>query len=174
MKFEESPEKFRYIVVICPKCREHSQILETGKKTLRCQHCGALLQVRKLRVFYSSNELEKAVIARTKLQAEISGNEKSLKGTRFRNSGLKDSELKDSELKILPKSTFKPTTLKKDTFSVVLDLLETSGGKIKLESLQEKALENGISPEKLSKVLEKLQEAGKIYSPVLGEIKVVR
>lgn len=155
-------------MVICPRCREHSQITETGKKTLTCQHCGARLQVRKLRVFYSSNELDEAVAVRTKLQAEISGKEKELKGLELKESGLKGSRLKISS-----NSTFKPAPPKKDAFSVVLALLEAEGGKIKLESLQEKAFEKGINKEKLAKTLEKLQAAGKIYSPVLGEIKIV-
>ncbi|WP_269850429.1 DUF5817 domain-containing protein [Methanosarcina horonobensis] len=63
----------RYVVIVCPKCRQHAQITETGKKTLRCQHCGALLQARKLRIFGSFEEVPEAVNFRTRLQAELSG-----------------------------------------------------------------------------------------------------
>ena len=46
--FGEKPKNFRYAVIVCPKCRQHAQIIETGKKTLKCQHCGAILQTRRL------------------------------------------------------------------------------------------------------------------------------
>jgi ribosomal protein S27E len=72
-EFGKTPGNFRYAVIVCPKCREHVQIIGTGKKTLKCQKCGSLLQAKKLRVFYSSEELEDAVAFRTRLQAEISG-----------------------------------------------------------------------------------------------------
>ena len=76
MEFGEKPGNSRYVVVVCPKCRQHAQITETGKKNLRCQHCGALLQARKLRIFGSFEELSEAVDFRTRLQAELSGNGK--------------------------------------------------------------------------------------------------
>jgi len=47
--------------------------METGKNTLRCQRCGTVLEARRLRILYSSEQLDDAVTFRTRLQAEISG-----------------------------------------------------------------------------------------------------
>ena len=61
-----------YGVVICTRCRGHAQIIETGSsKTTRCQRCNATLMTRKLRVFFSSEDLEEAISVRTQIQAKI-------------------------------------------------------------------------------------------------------
>ena len=162
---------------MCPKCRQHAQITETGKKTLRCQHCGSVLEARRLRILYSSEELADAVAFRTRLQAEISGKGSETfslkpfaKENEFPKSGNKDTEKSFR----LPKSrTSENLSPKKDQKSIFLDLLEAAGGKMKIEELQQKALEKGISPEKFDIILKKLLETGEIYSPEPGIIKLV-
>ena len=175
--FGEKPKNFRYAVIVCPKCRQHAQITETGKKTLKCQHCGALLQARKLRVFHFSGELADAVAFRTRLQAEISGKGS---GTFSLKPSPEEYERPNPETE----STTKKFKLsenrasgnlppKKDQKSTFLELLEAAGGKIEIEELRQKALEIGISPEKFSIILKKLLETGEIYSPEPGIIKLV-
>jgi hypothetical protein len=162
---------------VCPKCRQHAQITETGKRTLKCQHCGTLLQTRKLRIFYSSEELEEAVLFRTRLQAEISGKGSETFSLR---SPSKDSEHPDSEtetpvkvFKLPEKTPFSNLPPKKDPKSTLLEILKTTGGKTKKEELQQKALEKGITQEKFETILKNLLETGELYYPQPGIIKIV-
>jgi len=162
---------------VCPKCRQHAQITETGKKTLKCQHCGTLLQTRKLRIFYSSEELEEAVLFRTRLQAEISGKESETFSPR---SPSKDSEHSDFEtetpvkvFKLPEKSPSSNLPPKKDPKSILLEILKTAGGKIEKEELRQKVLEKGITQEKFETTLKSLLETGELYSPQPGIIKIV-
>ena len=62
---------------------------------------------------------------------------------------------------------------KKDQKAIFLKLLEDAGGKIEIEKLQQKALEKEVSPEKFNIILRTLLEAGEIYSPESGIIKLL-
>jgi DNA replicative helicase MCM subunit Mcm2 (Cdc46/Mcm family) len=168
----------RYVVIVCPKCRQHAQITETGKKTLRCQHCGALLQARKLRVFGSFEELPEAVDLRTHLQAELSG-----KGTEtFSLKNFpKKAETSTSRDKNIQKTAQLPVSRapsgningKKDQKLILFEILKASDGKLKVEEFHKKALERGISEEKFETTLKKLLETGEIYSPEPGVVKLI-
>lgn len=164
-------------MIVCPKCRQHAQIIETGKKTLKCQNCGALLQTRKLRVFHFSEDLEDSVLFRTRLQAEISGKGRKDFSLDFPSteSELLIPEVKTpiKELKLPGKnnSSFLPAT--KDPKLILLKILKTTGGKIEKEELQQKAFEKGITQEKFETILKNLLETGELYSPQPGIIKIV-
>jgi DNA replicative helicase MCM subunit Mcm2 (Cdc46/Mcm family) len=177
LEFEDKPKKVRYAVIVCPKCKQHAQITEVGKKTLSCQCCGALLNALKLRVFHFSEELADAVDFRTCLQAEISGkgietfslnpSKKQDEISKFENKGVEKtpelSELRSSE----------NLGFKKNHKSIFLELLEASGGTMVIKELQQKALEKGISQEKFDLILKKCQDSGELYSPSAGIIKLV-
>ena len=176
MEFGISPEELRYSVVVCPKCREHAQIIETGKKTVSCQKCGARLQARKLRIFYSSDELEKAVAARTHLQAEISGEEKSpVTGDLSQESGNSDFKTgTESKFPVKPSGRLSNSLPgKKDPRKIILEALEAAGGEMETGKLREDVLEKDLTPEKFEEILKKLQETGEVYSPAKGKIKIV-
>jgi hypothetical protein len=162
---------------VCPKCRQHAQITETGKKNLRCQHCGSVLEARRLRILYSSEELADAVAFRTHLQAEISGKESETYSHKpfSKENGLSKSRNKYTEKALkLPGSTVSVNkSPKKDQKSIFLDLLEAAGGKMKIEELRQKSLEGGMSTEKFDMILKTLMETGEIYSPESGTIKLV-
>lgn len=161
--------------MVCPRCREHAQIIETGKKTVSCQHCGARVQARKLRVFYSSDELEKAVNARTRLQAEISGKEERLSTGDLSKEGEDSDFGKETEGKF-PGQTAersKSVTRKKNPRNVILEALEAAGGEMETEELRKNVLKKDLNPEKFEDALKKLQETGEVYSPARGKIKIV-
>lgn len=168
----------RYVVIVCPKCRQHAQITESGKKTLRCQHCGALLQARKLRVFGSFEELPEAVDFRTRLQAELSGKGKetfSLNAFPAENeiSGSEDRPVQKISKFTVSKTSSASTPAKKDQKSIMSEILKESDGKMKIEEFREKALDKGISEEKFDVILKKLLETGELYSPEPGFVKLV-
>lgn len=162
---------------MCPKCRQHAQITETGKKTLKCQHCGVLLETRKLRVFHSSEELEDAVLFRTRLQAEISGKGNEtfslISSSKESENSYSKTESPIKKLKLLQKSPSSTPSPKKDPKSILLEILKATGGKIEKKELQEKALEKRITQEKFETILKTLLETGELYSPQPGIIKIV-
>ncbi|WP_440946693.1 DUF5817 domain-containing protein [Methanosarcina sp. T3] len=164
----------RYVVVVCPECRQHAQITETGKKTLRCQHCGALLKARKLRIFGSFEELPEAVDFRTCLQAELSGKGKE---TFFLKPHPEEASPEDQTGKKTTRTglgtSSGQTAAKKDQKSILKEILEVSEGKMGIEEFREKAVERGISRKKFNTILEKLLETGELYSPEPGIVKLV-
>jgi len=177
VEFGEKPGDSRYVVVVCPKCKQHAQITETGKKTLRCQHCGSLRQARKLRIFGSFEELSEAVDFRTRLQAKLSGKGKETFSLKTFPKEAKKSTPGDQAVK----GTARPdavtssgsTAAKKDQKSILNEILKVSDGKIGVEKFREKAMEKGISQEKFDLLLKKLLETGELYSPEPGIVKLV-
>lgn len=175
--FGEKPYKSRYAVIVCPKCRQHVQITETGKKNLSCQHCGAILQARKLRVLYSSEDLSDAVAFRTCLQAEISGkgNETFSFKPFAKEDKKSDSMYEETEetFKSSKNRTTKNLLIKKDQKSIIMDILNAAAGKMNIDEFRQRALENGIGPEKFDEILNILLEAGELYFPEPGMVKLV-
>ncbi len=146
------------------------------------------MKARKLRVFYSSDELEKAVSARTRLQAEISGKGESpfrgdlslTEGISFTGSFSKENGASGfgtgSERKFPVKTagkSSKPLPEKKDPRKIILETLEAAGGEMEAGKLREKVLEKSLNPEKFEKTLKTLKETGEVYSPARGKIKIV-
>lgn len=168
----------RYVVIVCPKCREHAQITETGKKTVRCQHCGTLLQARKLRVLGSFEELSEAVDFRTLLQAELSGKGKETFSKKTFSEEIGSSDSKDKPVQKIAKFQVYETSSasissKKDQKSIMDEILKASDGKMKIEEFRKKALDKGINEEKFEVTLKKLLETGEIYSPEPGFVKLI-
>lgn len=164
-------------MVVCPKCKQHAQITETGKKTLRCQHCGALLQARKLRIFGSFEELFEAVDFRTRLQAELSGKGKetfSLKTSpkEVENQRSREQKIRKIAQPSASKTSPGSTATKKDQKSILIETLKVSG-KMGIEELRKKVLEKGITEEKFETILNKLLETGELYSPEPGVVKLI-
>lgn len=178
MEFGEKTGNLRYVIIVCPKCRQHAQITETGKKTLRCQHCGALLQARKLRIFGTFEELSKAVDFRTRLQAELSGKGKdifSLKNFPGKSKSLNPETgmIPETSRVPLPEISLASTSTKKDQKSILNEILKASDEKMRIEELRKKALEKGIGEEKFETILKKLLETGELYSPEPGFVKLI-
>lgn len=175
MEFGERNES-RYAVIVCPKCRQHAQITETGKKNLRCQHCGAILQARKLRVLGSFEELPEAVDFRTRLQAELSGKGKetfSLNTFTESSSDSEDENLQKTARFHASEASSGSISAKKDQKSMMIEILKASDGKMRIEDFREKALEKGINKEKFETNLKKLLETGELYSPEQGFVKLI-
>ncbi len=145
-----------YVVVVCPKCRVQSQIVEdTGQKTVRCQNCGANLRFRKLRQFHNSTDLQEAILARTKLQASISG-----EGA---NTISPTIEVEDSKIKERTEDKARP----KKPVELILSKIppEETVSHADLKSHTELL---GIGEEKLEATLQKMLESGHIYEPKSG------
>jgi hypothetical protein len=185
LEFGEKAKSFRYAVIVCPRCKQHVQITETGKKTLKCQRCGALLQTQKLRVFHTCEELAEAVDFRARLQAEISGkgyetftlgppakNPQFLKPHREDTAEETREATETREFGLKNKNPVKSAS-KKDQKLIFLEIIGAAGGKIEINELRQRALDREIRPEKFEIMLKNLLETGEIYSPEPGMIKMV-
>jgi len=63
--------KSEYAVIVCPKCRKHVQIIDSGVKSTTCQRCGSRLDVRRLKVWCKTPDLNEAVSLRTAILMEL-------------------------------------------------------------------------------------------------------
>ena len=60
-----------YAVIVCPKCEKHVQIIEYGIKSTVCQRCGSRLDVKKLKIWHTTPDLDEAVSVRTALLMKL-------------------------------------------------------------------------------------------------------
>jgi len=166
-------------VIVCPKCREHVQIIETsGPKKTKCQKCGSNLEVRKLRIFFQSGDLEEAISARTVIQARLHGPEKDVEAVfsdsfqnvetsptaNFGEFGVSLKDFRDKR---------KPRKPKKNKLQVILDILRLNGGRMGIDSLEESAREHGIAEDDFEKIIQKLISSGEIYEPSTGILSLI-
>ncbi|KXS44594.1 MAG: hypothetical protein AWU59_410 [Methanolobus sp. T82-4] len=166
-------------VIVCPKCREHAQIIETsGPKKTRCQKCGSNLEIRKLRIFFQSGDLDEAISARTVIQARLHGQEKDVEAvfsdsfnlaetpetTNFVEFGVSLKDFKDKRKLRKPK---------RSKNQIILDILRLNGGRMDIKSLGESASEHGIDEDDFEKIIEKLISSGEIYEPSTGILGLI-
>ena len=148
-----------YAVIVCPKCRFHSQIIEqAGAKTTRCQRCGSTLQVRRLRLLYESDSLSKAVEARTCIQMKLDGG---------------DEPDKESMSPEMLSADPRKMSRKKGPEKIVLDTVISEGGTVDIYELERRLADHGIVGEQFEKLLAVLLERGELYSPEKGRIRAV-
>lgn len=148
----------KYAVIACPKCRIHAQIIEYGTTTTKCQNCGSALKMKKLRVFYTSDILENAILARTQLQAQMHDQSVELKS-------IPEMDFVDDRPSI--------TKPKNNAQKIILALLQSGDGAVNIETLRTQALNNDIDVDKFEKILDGLLRAGEIYSPAVGYVRLV-
>ena len=61
----------KYAVIVCPKCKTHVQIIEYGVKSTVCQRCGSRLDLKKLKIWHTTTDLDGAVAVRTALLMKL-------------------------------------------------------------------------------------------------------
>ena len=61
----------KYAVIVCPKCKDHVQIVEYGVKSTVCQRCGSRLNIKKLKIWCATADLTEAVSVRTTLLMKL-------------------------------------------------------------------------------------------------------
>lgn len=156
-------------VIVCLRCREHAQIIELGgaKKT-RCQKCGASLEIRKLRLLYSSDNLEEAVSARTLLQARVHNLEEEMKSQLPGETLAEEERIRSTPVEPqIDQADLRDTRQipKKSPRQIILKLLRSKGGQMETTLLESLAKEHGINEQQLETILEKMKSAGEIYQP---------
>lgn len=158
-------------VFVCPKCREHAQIIEMkGSKMTKCQNCTASLHVRKLRMLYVSDGLEEAVSARTLLQSRVHRLENEMKEQLavhcVDSASCVPTDVDRTEL------SGKKTSSKRGPRQLILCFLQSAGGKVDRVQLSLFAEEHGIGTEQLELLLDQMRMSGEIYEPSAGFLRI--
>ncbi len=162
----------KYAVIACPKCRVHSQIVEYGTATTKCQNCGATLKINKLRILYTSDILEEAILARTQFQARMHGERVD---TNLPEMGFVD-ERDMSKTKYKYKNKYEnenENRPKRNAQKTIIDIIRSADGALEIEVLKMRALDHGIDADRFEKILEGLLRMGEIYSPDIGFVRLV-
>ena len=60
----------RFGVIVCSKCK-HAKGVELSSKTTKCTHCGKILHVKKLKVFYTTDSQAELHHAVGRVNAEV-------------------------------------------------------------------------------------------------------
>lgn len=147
-----------YYVFVCPACQRHAQLWQPGAKTVGCQHCRAKIQTDSLRFFGPFETHAEAVEKRSAVQADLS----QISGS-FAHSEL--AVPAGTEIRMKPPKAKKPR-------QVILDVLKENGAMI-VGDCEYYCLGRGVDGETFQKNLVKLIEAGEIYRPDKGLIKIV-
>ena len=165
-----------YGVIVCPRYREQAQIIEIGAaRSTRCQRCNSKLDIRKLRLFFSSEELNEAVSVRTQIQARLHDSntdlEAVLQGTGIINAFdlAQETEVSMADLA----DTREPVRRRRNPGHLILDILRTCDGGMEWDVLRSEVSEHGISEEVFEKTLKKLLHSGEVYIPSGERIQLV-
>ncbi len=167
-----------YGVIICTRCRQHAQIIQVGcSKTTRCQRCNANLVTRKLRVFFSSEELEEAISVRTQIQAQVTEgknnfilNSKGNKESPEEGYHVFGDDIDERSACLI--SDIKPE-IKKRPDELITGILLENNKKMNIGELKKKAISHDIREEQFNDILEKMLAAGDIYCPSKDIIKLI-
>lgn len=161
-----------YGVIICTKCRMHAQIIEIGtSRTTRCQRCGARLEVRKLQLISTSENLDEAVKSRTLMQAKVQANGPihMVHSQSFQNVPQSSDPVGELNFTAPHKGQ---KVRNKDLSKIILEHISVRG-ELGLDELGEKCKLLDIDENELEITIARLLEAGDIYIPMKGKIKKV-
>jgi hypothetical protein len=153
-----------YYVFVCPKCQRHSQLFQPGSKTVGCQNCRARIQIEKLRVFGPFETHEEAVENRAKIQAELVNSSSNAALFSEKSADFSASAI-GKEIKTAPPKIKKPQQIIREV------LLEN--GKMIVADCEYYCAERGIDSDTFQKIIQKMIEAGEVYRPDKGLLKLI-
>ncbi|WP_292470080.1 hypothetical protein [Methanolobus sp.] len=165
-----------YGVIVCTKCRKQAQIIDCGiSKTTRCQRCNATLITRKIRVFFSSENLDEAISARTQIQAQIAEKGTYTLQTEKEKGDRTLHQVFGSEIdsKTSCFADNRKVQKKKKADEVIIKILLANNKEMSHNELKIAALAIDVDGGKFEDALQKMLQAGEIYSPSKGLIKIV-
>lgn len=150
-----------YVVIVCTKCRKHAQIIQLGiSKYTKCQRCEKRLEVSKLQFFAKSENYDEIVAARTTIQAQLSDQSFSRHKQPF---DIETDEIKKGN---------KQHKVIKDPAIAILNYLSIEK-EIELVNLVDYCKTLDIRKEQVQETINKLENAGIIYYPKVGQIKKI-
>lgn len=183
-----------YAVIVCPACRAHCQITETGKKTTKCQRCGAAVRMGTVRVWGLFENRIDAVTLRSAIQAQVSGpvysdeflmratgspgdeSGKTEAGCGKTEAGCGKAEGADANVmpgrRIVVDAPEKPVREKKMNPDEIIRTV-LSSGVMTAEECRLKCAEKGVDAETFRKMTDKMIDAGILYRPAKGYLALV-
>ncbi|MDY0385805.1 MAG: hypothetical protein RBT65_01470 [Methanolobus sp.] len=165
-----------YGVIICTKCRKNAQIIELeSSKTTRCQRCNATLMVRKLRIFFSSEDLNEAISFRTQVQASIT--ESGTYSIQPENeSGFKNEyqtfgeEIDEKAACFIDKRKYQKN---KKADDIILEVLQSNKKQMLYADLKKMVVASDVDEDRFDDLIKKMMQAGEIYSPSKDLIRLI-
>jgi len=174
----------KYAVVVCPKCKS-SFIMEPGPKTVSCRSCNKRLDATSLKVFFSSDDLKEAQMARASVVASLSGDSagfeeaaKSLGRDVMGRIGEDIQEQRYQEDKRQVNERMEADARKTKTKgqqAILVDAFDelASKGDFSIEEYWEKISGKGIARLKFDAWVDKLVQSGLASSPRYGYLKKI-
>jgi hypothetical protein len=172
----------KYAVVVCPNCK-NAFIIEPGHKTVSCRSCNKRLDAARLKVFFASDDLKEAQMARGSVVAGISGDPaafeeaaprmnrdvmerigEDIQQQRFMEDKRKVNEKMDEEARKTKKKG--QQAILRDTFDELAE-----NGDVEVEEYWRKVSFNGIDRLKFDRWVDKMVETGIAYSPRYGYLR---
>lgn len=184
-----------YVIILCPKCKKHAQIVQSATASTRCQVCGKSLDMKHVRVFARCTDLDDAVARCTALKAHLHGQDDGLKDAIERGelsdigsggSGDDDNyncaKFDDDKLAFenrvderLKKNTAKRGQRKIFTQCLAKLSKMDSGTSIDItiDRLTECLGEYGFNLKKVEEYIQKMKHEGVLYEPKNGVIRYI-
>ena len=186
-----------YIIIICPKCKKHAQIVQSATASTRCQLCGKFLNMKHVRVFAKCADLDDAVARCTVLKAHLHNQDDGLRDAIergelsgiSRGSGGGDNgkncdcaKFDDDKLAFENRvdERHRKNTVKRGQRKVFIQCLsklsKTDSGTsidITIDRLTECLGEYGFNLEKVEEYIQKMKHEGVLYEPKNGVIRYI-
>ena len=159
-----------YAVIVCPACRAHCQIAETGKKTTKCQRCGASVRMDTVRVWGLFENRTDAVTLRSALQAQVSGPVYSDEFL-MKAAGSFETDAESGKRITVKTSERQVREKKRKPDEIIRTVL--SSGVMTAEECRQKCAEKGVDAETFRKMTDKMIDAGILYRPAKGYLALV-
>ena len=174
----------KYAVVVCPKCKS-SFIMEPGSKTVSCRSCNKRLDATSLKIFFASDDLKEAQMARGSVVASLSGDSagfeeaaKSLgrdvmgrigedvQEQRYQEDKRQVNELMEADAR---------KTKTKGQQAILVDAFDELAikGEFSIETYWDKISSKGITRLKFDAWVDKLVQSGLASSPRYGYLKKI-
>lgn len=148
-----------YAVIVCSKCRMHAQIIQMDDiRSVKCQRCGYKLQLSKLQFLTKSENHKEIILARTSIQAQLSGPLSHTKQFDIDHNSLFLNKNENKIIKNLPQEILKILSKEKE---------------MSLDQLVSYCINLDFKKEKIYETVKILNESGDIYFPKIGMVKKI-
>ena len=174
----------KYAVVVCPNCKK-SFIMEPGHKTVSCRSCNKRLDATSLKIFFASDDLKEAQMARASVVASLSGDTagfeeaaQSLGRDVMKRIGedVQEQRYQDDKRQVNERMDADARKTKtKGQQAILVDAFDelASKGEFSIESYWEKISGKGITRLKFDTWVDKLVQSGMASSPRYGYLKKI-
>jgi formate-dependent nitrite reductase cytochrome c552 subunit len=172
----------KFAVVVCPHCK-NAFIMEPGHKTVTCRSCNKRLDAARLKVFFASDDLKEAQMARASIVAGLSGDSAAFEEAAphlgrdvMERIGheIQEKHFMEDKRRVNEKMEEEARqTRKKGQQAILRETFDelSEKGDVAIEEYRQKVLLQGIDRLKFDQWVEKMVEAGIASSPRYGYLR---